>query len=56
MQTQLEKAEKLLHSIKITGSHHQIKEKIDKYFQEKELDMVLRASPLSVGFAQKDDK
>ena len=36
MQTQLEKAEKLLHSIKITGSHYQIIEKIDKYFQEKE--------------------
>ena len=36
MQTQLEKAEKLLHSIKITGSHHQIKEKIDKYFKNKD--------------------
>jgi len=56
VQTQLEKAEKLLQSIKITGSHWQIIEKINKYFQEKDLDMVLRASPLSVGFAQKDDK
>jgi hypothetical protein len=28
------KAENLLHSIKITGSHHQVKEKIDKYFKE----------------------
>jgi len=56
MQTQLEKAEKLLHSIKMTGSHWQIREKIDAYFKEKDLDMVLRASPLSVGFAQKDDK
>ena len=36
MQTQLEKAEKLLQSIKITGSHYQIIEKINKYFQEKE--------------------
>ena len=36
MQTQLEKAEKLLQSIKITGSHYQIIEKIDKYFKEKE--------------------
>ena len=36
MQTQLEKAEKLLQSIKITGSHYQIIEKIDAYFKEKE--------------------
>ena len=43
MQTQLEKAEALLKDIKTTGSHHQIKEKIDKYFKEKDLDMVLRA-------------
>ena len=56
MQTQLEKAEKLLNDIKNTGSHWQIKEKIDEYFKEKDRDMVLRASPLSVGFAQKDDK
>ena len=43
MQTQLEKAEALLMDIKITGSHWQIKEKIDKYFKEKDRDMVLRA-------------
>ena len=36
MQTQLEKAEKILTDIKITGSHWQIKEKIDKYFQNKQ--------------------
>ena len=36
MQIQLEIAEALLKDIKNTGSHHQIKEKIDKYFQEKE--------------------
>jgi hypothetical protein len=33
--TNLEKAEELLKRIKTTGSHHQIKEKIDKYFKEK---------------------
>ena len=30
----LKKAEALLLSIKITGSHYQIVEKIDKYFKE----------------------
>ena len=33
--TNLEKAEKLLERIKVTGSHHQIKEEINKYFKEK---------------------
>ena len=33
--TNLERAEKLLKSIKDKGSHHQIKEEIDKYFKEK---------------------
>ena len=32
----LEKAEKLLSEITYTGSHHQIKDKIKKYFKEKE--------------------
>jgi len=36
VQIQLDKAETLLKDIKTTGSHWQIKEKIDKYFQEKE--------------------
>ena len=36
MQTQLEIAEALLKDIKTTGSHHQIKEKIDAYFQNKQ--------------------
>ena len=30
----LKKAETLLMNIKYTGSHHQIVEKIDKYFEE----------------------
>ena len=30
----LKKAETLLMNIKCTGSHHQIVEKIDKYFEE----------------------
>ena len=34
LKAQLIKAENLLHSIKITGSHYQIVEKIDKYFEE----------------------
>ena len=33
---ELEKAEKLLIEIKLTGSHYQINEKIKKYFEEKE--------------------
>ena len=32
---ELEKAEKLLIEIKLTGSHYQINEKIEKYFNEK---------------------
>jgi len=36
VQTQLEKAEKLLNDIKNTGSHWQIKEKIDEYFNNKQ--------------------
>ena len=32
---ELEKAEKLLIEIKLTGSHYQINEKIKKYFNEK---------------------
>ena len=38
----IQKAEKLLKDITITGSHYQVKEKIDKYFEE--LDYV-RQSP-----------
>ena len=38
----IQKAEKLLKDITSTGSHYQIKEKIDKYFEE--LDYV-RQSP-----------
>ena len=30
----IQKAEKLLGDIKNTGSHHQIKDKIDNYFEE----------------------
>ena len=30
----IEKAEQLLKEIKLTGSHYQIKEKIDRYFKE----------------------
>ena len=37
----IQKAEKLLKDIKNTGSHHQIKDKIDNYF--KELDYVKRS-------------
>ena len=33
---QLIKAEKLLSDIKSTGSHHQIKEKINNYFEKEE--------------------
>ena len=36
VEDELEKAEKLLIEIKLTGSHHQINEKIKKYFEEKE--------------------
>ena len=38
----IQKAEKLLKDITITGSHYQVKEKIDNYFEE--LDYV-RQSP-----------
>ena len=38
----IQKAEKQLKAITITGSHYQVKEKIDKYFEE--LDYV-RQSP-----------
>ena len=38
----IQKAEKLLKAITITGSHYQVKEKIDNYFEE--LDYV-RQSP-----------
>ena len=34
-ENELEKAEKLLIEIKLTGSHYQINEKIEKYFNEK---------------------
>ena len=36
VEDELEKAEKLLSVITYTGSHHQINEKIKKYFEEKE--------------------
>ena len=35
VEDELEKAEKLLIEIKLTGSHYQINEKIEKYFNEK---------------------
>tara|TARA_R100001530_G_scaffold119411_1_gene86599 strand:- start:290 stop:439 length:150 start_codon:yes stop_codon:yes gene_type:complete len=35
----LKKAEALLVSIKSTGSHHQINEKIDKYFEERKKEL-----------------
>ena len=35
-ESDLEKAEKLLSVITYTGSHYQIKDKIKKYFKEKE--------------------
>ena len=37
----IQKAEKLLKDITITGSHYQVKEKIDEYFEE--LDYVKRS-------------
>ncbi len=36
VEDKLEKAEKLLSSITYAGSHYQIKDKIEKYFEEKE--------------------
>ena len=33
------KVEDLLYSIKITGSHHQINENIDKYFKESKKEL-----------------
>ena len=35
----IQKAEKLLKDITITGSHYQIKEKIDNYFEERKLNV-----------------
>tara|TARA_Y100000034_G_scaffold118307_1_gene158841 strand:- start:888 stop:1055 length:168 start_codon:yes stop_codon:yes gene_type:complete len=34
LKAKLKKAETLLMDIKVTGSHHQIVEKIDEYFKE----------------------
>ena len=33
LKEKLEKAEKLLRSIEVTGSHYQIREKIEEYFK-----------------------
>jgi hypothetical protein len=39
LKAKLIKAENLLLSIQITGSHHQINEKIDKYFEERKKEL-----------------
>ena len=39
IKARLIKAENLLYNIKITGSHYQINEKIDKYFEENKKEL-----------------
>ena len=34
LEKRLSEAENLLHDIKLTGSHYQIKEKVDRFFED----------------------